>query len=429
MPRHAKTDLTTAFVKSAAAVNGKRTDYSDALCRGLTLRVSPDGMRTFSFRYQDAAGRSMRLRLGDFPALSLAKAREAAYAARAKVGLGGDPQREKQAQRAAAKAQRVRTVAELIDDYLAAAEKRNRASTVLLNKQRLDSHVRPRLGALHVEDVTKGDVLKLMADLERKGHAVTANRCLSLVGLLYRHARRSLDMKLDNPGEGIERYPEQSRERTLSDEELHALWGALDDPTNAPAAISPLMAIALKLCAVTLQRANEVAGMHDREIDTAQKTWLIPAERAKNGRAHLVPLSPLAIELIEEARRIRGRREKPALLFASPRDVSQPFQRHAVTRAMSRLCFKLRIDDAGPHDLRRTGATALTSERIGVPRFHVSAVLGHLGEMGGVTSVYDRHAYVNEKRRALDAWALLLRSIVTSTERPSNIVAMESARA
>ena len=95
---------------------------------------------------------------------------------------------------------------------------------------------------------------------------------------------------------------------------------------------------------------------------------------------------------------------------------------------MTRLCEKLGLANAGPHDLRRTGATALTSERIGVPRFHVSAVLGHLGEMGGVTSVYDRNNYAPEKRKALNAWAALLRAIVTQTARPTNVIALEANR-
>jgi integrase len=423
----ATTELTTAFVKSAPAVNGKRTDYADALCRGLSLRVTGQGARVWNYRYQDASGRSVRLRLGDYPALSLSKAREAAYGARARVGLGGDPQREKRAHRAAAQAQRVRTVADLIEDYLNAAEKRNRASTVLLNRQRLMSHVKPRLGALHIEDVTKADVLKLMADLERKGHAVTANRCLSTIGLLYRHARRGLDIKVDSPTEGIERYPEQSRDRTLSDDELRALWVPLEDPASSPSHLAPGTAVALQLCAVTLQRAGEVAGMHDREIDIDQRVWIIPAERAKNGVAHIVPLSGKAIELIERARRLRGRREKPSPLFPSPRDMGTPIRRHALTRAMARLCEKLDIEGVGPHDLRRTGATALTSERIGLPRFHVSAVLGHLGEMGGVTAVYDRNSYLPEKRRALDAWASLLNEIATGVERSTNLVRMEVA--
>lgn len=427
MPRRARVEFTTAFVRSAPAVEGKRTDYADAVCRGLTLRVTPKGARTFCYRYEDAAGRSMRLRLGDFPALTLAKAREAAYAARAQVGLGVDPQREKRAKRAEERAQRVRTVAELIEDFLAAAAKKNRASTASLYRLLLETHVKRKLGSMRVGEVTRADVRGIMASLEAKGRTVTANRVLALLGRLYRHARLALEIKVESPTDGVEPFEERSRERVLTDDELRTLWPHLEAPADAPAAISPAVAIALQLCAVTLQRDGEIAGMHEREIDLAQRTWLIPADRAKNKRAHLVPLSPLAAELIGKALALRGRRDKPAPIFPSPRDATQSIERHAITRAMHRLTEKLEIDNATPHDLRRTGATALTSERIGVPRFHVSAVLGHAGEMGGVTGVYDRNSYMPEKRRALEAWAALLLSIVSQIRRPSNVVALTAA--
>jgi len=82
---------------------------------------------------------------------------------------------------------------------------------------------------------------------------------------------------------------------------------------------------------------------------------------------------------------------------------------------MSRLCAEIDLTDASPHDLRRTGATNMTGERIGVPRFVVSAVLNHVSEMGGITQVYDRNEYLPEKRKALDAWGDLVTEIATRT--------------
>ena len=73
------------------------------------------------------------------------------------------------------------------------------------------------------------------------------------------------------------------------------------------------------------------------------------------------------------------------------------------------------IADATAHDFRRTGATFLTGERLNIPRFIVSRVLNQISDTGGaaaVTGVYDRNEYLTEKRRALDAWAALLRDIV-----------------
>jgi hypothetical protein len=81
--------------------------------------------------------------------------------------------------------------------------------------------------------------------------------------------------------------------------------------------------------------------------------------------------------------------------------------------------------EPSPHDLRRTGATALTSERIGIQRFIVSRVLNHASDTGdaaAVTAVYDRHAYLPEKRKALDAWAALLTEIAAGNERVANVV-------
>lgn len=75
----------------------------------------------------------------------------------------------------------------------------------------------------------------------------------------------------------------------------------------------------------------------------------------------------------------------------------------------------LKLPSATPHDLRRTGATNLTSERLGIPRFIVSQVLAHAGDTGGAAAVtglhYDRNDYLAEKRKALLAWARLLQAI------------------
>jgi integrase len=144
-------------------------------------------------------------------------------------------------------------------------------------------------------------------------------------------------------------------------------------------------------------------------------------------------LSPEALKVIERAIELlpeteSGRKPRTGPLFPSPRDPTQPITRHALTRAMTRLCAKLEIKDAGPHDLRRTGATNVTGERIGIPRFVVSAVLNHISETGGVTRIYDRNEYLPEKRRALEAWAKLLIAIVRRQERPDNVRPLHSRK-
>jgi integrase len=188
------------------------------------------------------------------------------------------------------------------------------------------------------------------------------------------------------------------------------------------------MALTLKMAAVTLQRGGEVVGMRWDEIDIDQRLWTIPAERMKGKRAHLVPLSPLAIDILDQSRSLFHGHQ---YVFPSPRlEEEKSMQRHALSRAMNRLVTALGIPDATPHDLRRTGATMLTGQKIGIPRFVVSQVLAHAGDTGGAAAVtgihYDLYDYLQEKRQALDLWASALESVVNGKAMPSNVVELRS---
>lgn len=417
MPRRSKLIFSDPFVRGAKARGGKRTAYFDGATPGLELRVSPHGAKTWAYRYRDQGGRTVRLVLGTFPSTSLKSAREEALQARRAVSKGGDPHREKKSATAAARAQKIRTVRDLAGAFLEAAETRNRASSVGVDRQRIKTHILPRLGGQLIGAVTRAQVREIINELGKKGQGVTANRVAGLMVRLYRFAQHGLDLPVVNPAAGLQStFEEASRSRVLSDDELRAIWCAVKGPTFTP--LTEQMALCLKLCALTLQRGREVAEIDLREIDLDQAIWVIPGERTKNHREQVVPLSPEVVTVIERAmklmpRRADGKPLKTGPLFPSPRDVAKPITRHALTRAMTRLCDKLEIEDATPHDLRRTGATNITSERIGIPRFVVSAVLNHVSEMGGVTAVYDRNEYISEKRRALDAWATLLVGIAS----------------
>ena len=184
--------------------------------------------------------------------------------------------------------------------------------------------------------------------------------------------------------------------------------------------MSDAMGLAICLALVTLQRGGEVCGLHASELDREAKLWTLPAERTKNHRTHVVPVSPLALEILERAFALNGCEAKwTGFAFLSPRG-DAPMTRHALSRAMKRLTGCVGIEDATAHDFRRTGATNITSERIAIPRFVVSKILNHVSDTGDsavVTGVYDRNAYLAEKRRVLSAWGALLQEIV---EAPSN---------
>jgi integrase len=161
--------------------------------------------------------------------------------------------------------------------------------------------------------------------------------------------------------------------------------------------------LALRLALVTGQRIGEVCGMTESELDLPKALWNIPAERSKNGDAHTVPLSDMALEIIEEARStaIGGR-----LISRSS---------EAVAQALLYKIDRLPVKDWTAHDLRRTVCTHLAS--MGVPPLHIGAVVNHRQvTRGGVTlGVYVQYDYAKEKREALDLWADRLKGIVSGS--------------
>jgi integrase len=158
---------------------------------------------------------------------------------------------------------------------------------------------------------------------------------------------------------------------------------------------------------VTGQRRGEIAGIRWSEI-TAEG-WLLPGERAKKGKGHLVPLSTLAREILSDAPQIGN------LVFRSR--IDKPLQ--GWTRAIDRARELSGVNEWHLHDLRRTFATQLRT--IGIDRLVVSKLLNHAE--AGVTQVYDRYSADPEKAAAMERWANRLREII-SGEPADNVVAM-----
>ena len=424
-----------ATIKTDASVRATKPDptrqieYRVEGVRGLALRVSPVGAKTWTMRYRNRDGEQRRHTLGTYPEVGLADARTAAEMALGEVAGGGDPAKARRASRAAARARKLSTVSDLMEAYFEAAEKGRhrpnarpkRATTLADERDYFDRLIEPRFGKRPLSDLTRAEVQRFPDELSAKS-ASTARHCRAVIRQAFNYALR-LEAVDKNPAQFSEVARGTSRERVLGDEELRVVWRALEAPAEVDGLdLARGTALALKLAMLTLQRGGEVVGIHAREIDQKARLWTLPGERVKNHRTHVVPLSDMALEVLGAA---FGQATWTGFAFPSPRDPRKPITRHALSRAMNRLGESVGIADATPHDFRRTGATAITSERIGIPRFVVSRVLNQISDTGGaaaVTGVYDRNEYLSEKRRALDAWAALLAQIVSGSQRHPNVV-------
>ncbi len=413
--------------KSVAALKAKpeRFEVWENGKTGLGVRVSPKGRKSWVYLYR-FEGKPRRMTLGTYPAMRLASAHVKHAQAKEQLAKGIDPGSQeierKRAQRDA------ETVNDLAEEYL---EKwaRPRKRSAGEDERILRKDVLPAWGKKKARDIRRRDVILLLDSIMERGAPIAANRTLGVIRRVFNFgvSRDILDASpvvlVKPPGK------EQTRERVLAPDEIRTLWRDLD---KAP--ISPGVCLALKLQLVTAQRKGEIVSAAQSEFDLDEKVWTIPPEHAKNAKLHRVPLSDLAVTLIRDAQTLAGESE---WLFPSPRG-NAPIAPRAANQALYRglmspskrpksakLATKpaIRLSDVTPHDLRRSAASNMAA--LGISRLIIGKVLNHIDS--SVTGIYDRYAYDDEKRHALEAWAARLEEIVSGKPAASNVVPLATA--
>lgn len=184
----------------------------------------------------------------------------------------------------------------------------------------------------------------------------------------------------------------------LTHDEIGGFWNACDQVGWPGGAI-------LKLLLLTAQRVNEVAQMRWSELDRANRVWNLPAERAKNSRAHIVHLSDFSMEIIESLPQING----SPLVFTM--NGTQPFtnldnlKQQRVDRLMGDVPrWQIR-------DLRRTATTVMAE--IGIAPHVADKILNHTsGQISGVAAIYNRFEYLDERKAALNALGRFIETLI-----------------
>jgi integrase len=409
----------------------KRYEVSVSDARGLTIRVYPNGERMFEYRYVADNGKRRRMALGRYPALRLGDARNKATKFLTSVIEGQDPSAARKAER---RAKRIgKTVGELTEAYFKAArkglhggrKKPKRESTLSNEKRLYDHHIAPKLKDEIVTELKRRDIKEFMRDLATDSGlaASSVGRVGEVLSGILAFAVH-VDILEVNPVTGLcHPLAYQSRTRRFSDVALRLLWGTLvlhsepRTPGEANSAdqisrLDPLTCLSARLMLITLSRRTEACGARWDEIDRASLKWTVPGDRSKSGRTEVKPLSTEALAIMDAAAAYAGLlfgRRNSEFIFPSLTDPTTYLDPGQVTRAIKRLCKRLEIPHGSPHDFRRSGATTLTDEKYGFPRFIVSKVLGHKIKDGrdgaAVTEIYDLNEYLPQKRAALNAWA------------------------
>lgn len=435
--------LTDAFVKGVKSKPGlKLQEFRDEALHGLELRVSEGGSKSWRLHYtRRSDGKRRAVTLGSYPALALKEARRRAKRLQAEI-----EDEEKRADPAGGV--RARREAETFEELSAAWIERhgipNKSPRALDDdRSMLARHVLPEIGQMKAREITKRDVIRLLdkvaakPDARQPGKKVRKlthrpNRVFELVRAIFRWAVGRDLLKFD-PTFGLSPpiKNEKPRERELSEVEIKQLWDALGlapvarrstkglrlgeravSETHLP--MTKSTALALKLALVTAQRIGEVTGIAIAELMLSDiaPIWIIPGERSKNGQPNRVPLSPLAVQLIKEARELNPESD---WLFPGAMG-NGPIDPHAPTKALDRARAVIGLDDFRIHDLRRTAATRMAE--LGVSPHTISLVLNHVSARRGTVTgkVYNQYSYDREKREALERWCRRLIDLITNAD-------------
>ena len=404
--------LTDTLIRAHQPPSGGRVELADARSVGLELRITASGNRTWSFRYRHPLSRKpLRFLIGPYPEISLADARGQAEDLRRDVAKSIDPIERRQAKRAEAPR---KTFQYLAERYMAEHARRFKRSAGE-DERRLKLHVLPKWGTRHYEQITRGDVIQLIEEIIAAGTSSLANSVHALVSTIFSFAVNNGLLQGSPCVRLRKRAAENIGRRVLTDAEISMFW-----PRILHSPVSRQVGLALRIALLTGARAGEVAGMRRGELskldNASEAEWVIPAERSKNGRPHVIPLTPLAISQIRAA--IELLPSDAEYVFPSP-SADGAITGHALAVAMRRFGDKLATDTAAarswkaehptPHDLRRTFATRLSA--LGIPKEDRDACMNHARTDVG-SRHYDLYERAREKRAALTLWADTLANIV-----------------
>jgi integrase len=357
--------LTDKLVKALPTPERGNRITRDTDVRGLGVRVTSAGARAWVFNYR-AAGVERRMTFGSCDAWPIRRARERAKELRRLVDAGQDPMADRHAERAAP------TVNDLADRFEAEHLPRKRPATARDYRGLLRDIIRPALGNKKVADLRHADVERMHREVVGRA-PYRANRAAAVLSKMLALAVK-WEMRADNPARGIERAPEQRRERFLTPAEIARLSDAL--------AVHPerTSANAVRLLLLTGARKGETLGARWQDFDLAAGIWVKPAATTKQAKLHRVPLSAPALELLTTMRAEADRENE-----RWQRDGLPPIE-HLFPGAGGRalgdikhfwasVCRAAGLEGVRVHDLRHSYASVLASAGLSLPI--IGALLGH----------------------------------------------------
>lgn len=389
---------------------------------GMYIEVLPTGKKRWGLKYRIPTGKQETIRLGDYPAYSLAEARTWRDDCKALAGRGISPMALKRGDqipgdatpaakelaqafirnwclKAIEKAKARETETKAADTVEAFARRWYKEIVEPANSNPrnilriLEKDVAPIIGTKQITEVTVTDILAITDKIKNRGADQMALQARNVLKRLFAYAIAREKIRF-NPAAAIEsKFIAQARSRdvALTTEEIGRLLRAIYQSS-----MRRIHKLALHLLILCMVRKSELIEAKWEELDLEKAEWSIPGERMKKDKPHLVTLSRQAVAMFEELRVLASGSE---WVFASRGDLHRPIARSTLNVAIRAL--EIDVRDFVIHDFRRTASTHL--HEAGFNSDWIEKCLAH--ETKGIRGVYNRAQYADQRREMLQWWA------------------------
>lgn len=391
--------------KKCEALRPKEKPYKEADGGGMYLEVMPNGSKYWRMKYRyhglckktgEPKMLEKRLSFGVYPNVSLAVAREKRDEAKALLRDGIDPTLDKKIQKIANQEKSENSFERIARDWHEhnkAKWSESYASEVL---HRMEKDVFPALGAYPITDITPPTILHTMRKIEARGAHEIARRTLQCCGQVFKYAIGE-GKAVSDPTRDLVGQLKPYKKKHYAALDVKQLPEFIQTLNKNEARLYAHTRRAMKLLMLTFVRTSELIQAEWSEFDLDEGLWIIPAERMKMRREHVVPLSRQAIEILKEQKEMTGKWD---WVFPNQVRPAKSMSNNTILKALERMGYKGVMTGHGFRALARTAIR----EQLKYDSEVIEKQLAHkttnpLGE------AYDRTKFLDERKLMMQDWA------------------------
>ncbi|GCD50140.1 tyrosine-type recombinase/integrase [Acetobacter pasteurianus] len=389
--------LTDSKVKTAKAAE-KAYRLSDS--EGLFVHVMPTGKKFWRLRYRQQ-GKEQTLTLGPYPSVGLREARMMRDNAKDLLRQGIDPNKAGKVAHLLADPQQQDSFEAVAREWYGQRKDLWRPRHAYDVIHSLERDVFPHIGHLPPGQITPRVVLHILKGIEERGAVETAHRIRQRMSDVFVHAIATERADTDPAGivKPALRPVIRNRQPAITDlEQAREMIARVESCVAHPVTL-----LAFRLLYLTAVRPGEVrAAMWDEfhDLDSQDPVWIIPAERMKMSREHIVPLSPQAVNVVQAVRPFSSRWPH---LFPNTRRPKLPMSENAIGYLINRAGYHGRHV---PHGFRSTFSSNM-NERFPLDHDVIELMLAHASK-DKVAAAYNRALYLDRRRELATIWSGLI---------------------